>query len=140
MKNGWLAAHNPSDREINDLLAAAERDLADCRAASLSPDWRAGIAYNAALQSAAAALAAAGYRAGRDQHHMRVIQSLAHTIGTDADTIALLDRFRKKRNTAVYERAGLTSDKEAEEIRKLSQRLYSEVRQWLKKNHPKLMK
>jgi len=37
------------------------------------------IAYNAALQAAAAALAAAGYRASREQHHYRVIQSLRQT-------------------------------------------------------------
>jgi len=35
------------------------------------------IVYNAALQ--AAALAAAGYRASREQHHYRVIQSLRQT-------------------------------------------------------------
>jgi len=47
-------------------LRLAERDLRECQAAGLSPDWRLAIAYNAALQSATAALAAAGYRAARD--------------------------------------------------------------------------
>ncbi len=44
------------------------------------------IAYNAALQTATAALAAAGYRATRDSHHYRVIQSLAFTIGADRES------------------------------------------------------
>jgi hypothetical protein len=48
----------------------------------LSPDWRLNIAYNAALQAATAALAAAGYRASREAHHCRAIQSLAFTIGS----------------------------------------------------------
>ena len=65
------------------------------------------IAYNAALQCAIAALAACGYRASREAHHYRVIQSLPHTIGADAKLVAQLDAFRKKRNVGDYERAGL---------------------------------
>jgi hypothetical protein len=45
----------------------------------ISEDWKLNIAYNAALQAATAALAAAGYRAAREQHHYRTIQSLALT-------------------------------------------------------------
>ena len=71
----------------------------------LRADWRLAIAYNAAMQLAVAALAAAGYRASRESHHFRVIQSLAHTIGAASDTVAKLDQFRKKRNIGGYERA-----------------------------------
>src|SRR5207249_9102256 len=49
----------------------------------VSDDWRFAIAYNAALQAATAALAAAGYRASRENHHYRVIQSLELTLGKD---------------------------------------------------------
>jgi hypothetical protein len=80
LKNGWLIEHQTSPQEIADLLGVVKRDLADCRTSGLSSDWRLSIAYNAALQAAAAALAAAGYRAAREAHHYRVIQSLAHTI------------------------------------------------------------
>jgi hypothetical protein len=84
-KNGWLTAHKTSKREISDLLGVADRDLADCQAKGLSPDWKLTIAYNAALQLATAALAVAGYRAARDSHHYRVIQSLELTIAAEAD-------------------------------------------------------
>ena len=67
-KNGWLAAHDSSQEEIADLRALIERDLADCLTTGLSADWRLNIAYNAALQAATAALAAAGYRAAREAH------------------------------------------------------------------------
>jgi hypothetical protein len=80
-QNGWLLPHRTSSQEIADLFAVVERDLADSAAESLSADWKLSIAYNAALQVAAAALAAEGYRAARDQHHYRVIQSLRFTIG-----------------------------------------------------------
>ena len=88
LSNGWLSAHRTSRQEIVELLGVADRDLADCRSKGLSADWQMNIAYNAALQSATAALAAAGYRPTRDSHHYRVIQSLAYTIGADSKRIS----------------------------------------------------
>jgi hypothetical protein len=61
----------------------ADRDLGKCQTANHNPDWQLNIAYNAALQAATAALAVAGYRAAREAHHYRVIQSLAYTIKAD---------------------------------------------------------
>ena len=136
--SGWLVEHQTSPQEISDLLGVADRDLGDCRAPGLSPDWRLAIAYNAALQLATAALAAAGYRAEREAHHYWVIQSLAHTLGADAKTVDALDGFRKKRNIGGYERAGAISDKEAEEAIALARRLRGEVHAWLRANHPRL--
>ena len=60
LRNGWLVEHRTSRQEIADLLAVADRDLGQCRAPGLNPDWQLNIAYNAALQLAAAALGAAG--------------------------------------------------------------------------------
>ena len=80
LKSRWLIEHQTSRQEISDLLGMADRDLTQCRTPHLSPDWQLNIAYSAALQAATAALAAAGYRAARDTHHYRVIQSLAYTI------------------------------------------------------------
>jgi hypothetical protein len=84
LRMGWLVEHKTSEREIADLLALVERDLAASRLAGLDADWRLNIAYNAALQAATAALAASGYRATRDSRHYRVLQSLALTVGADA--------------------------------------------------------
>jgi len=139
-RNGWLQRHKSSPNEVRDLLAVVDRDLADCAAEGLSADWRMNIAYNAALQAATVALAAAGYRASRDQHHYRIIQSLRDTVGTDASTVNTFDTFRKKRNTAGYDRAGLVSDADAKAMRDLAQRLKADVVQWLKKHHPELLK
>jgi hypothetical protein len=76
------------------------------------------IAYNAALQAASAALAASGYRASREQHHYRVIQSLRETLGVEPGIVNTLEVFRKKRNVTGYERIGLVSDADAEAIRR----------------------
>src|SRR6266576_5732502 len=92
-KNGWIKAHSTSREEIAALLGVVDRDLSDSQTRGLSADWKLSIAYNAALQAATAALAAAGYRAGRDAHHYRVIQSLEFTIGAHRGQIDTFDGF-----------------------------------------------
>lgn len=139
LRAGWLTEHQSSPREIGDLLHVADRDLADCQVSGLSADWRLNIAYNAALQSATAALAAAGYRAGREAHHYRVIQSLALTVGADRALVAQLEQFRKKRNIGGYERAGTVSDQEAAEMIDLARRLRRNVEEWLQAEHLDLL-
>ena len=57
----------------------------------MSPDWKMNIAYNAALQAATIALYACGFRASREAHHLRVIQSLEFTIKADKEIIDQLD-------------------------------------------------
>lgn len=49
LRNGWLGAHKTSSKEIFDLLGLADRDLRECQAGGLGPDWRLAIAYNSAL-------------------------------------------------------------------------------------------
>lgn len=137
--NGWLTEHLTSRQEITDLLALADRDLANATLAGLSADWRLAIGYNAALQSATAALAAAGYRAGRESHHYYVIESLKLTIGADERLVRQLDAFRKKRNLTNYERAGAVSSHEAGELLRLARALRQSVEAWLQQNHPGLV-
>ena len=139
LNNGWLIEHRPSSQEIAALLSVVDRDLADCRASGLSPDWQLNIAYNAALQAATAALAASGYRAVREAHHFRTIHSLTYTIETDAGLITLFDRFRKKRNISGYELSGMVSGQEAKEMIDLAIRLRQGVEEWLRKTHPDLL-
>lgn len=138
-RNGWVTSHQTSRHEIRDLLLVVDRDLADSAVSNLSADWRMNIAYNAALQAATAALSAAGYRATRDAHHFRVIQSLRETVGTDPATVMTFETFRKKRNTAGYDRAGLVSDADADAMRALAQRLRSDVVAWLSAHHGELL-
>jgi len=100
--NGWLVEHKTSPQEIAELIAIADRDLIDCQLPGLSPDRKLNTAYNAALQIAKAALAAKGYRAGREAHHFWTIQSLGLTLEYDKKLLEKLDGFRKKRNISDY--------------------------------------
>lgn len=74
---GWLRRQPTSADEIKGLLKVVERDLRDTAIDKISNDLRLIAALGAALQSAAAALRASGYRAtdGRGQHE-KTVESL----------------------------------------------------------------
>jgi HEPN domain-containing protein len=139
LANGWLIEHKTSPQEITGLLEVADRDLKDCRSPGLSSDWQLNIAYNAALQAATAALAAAGYRTSREAHHYRVIQSIAYTIGAEPNLVNQFDQFRKKRNISGYELSGAISQQEANEMISLAKRIREDVETWLRKNYSELI-
>jgi hypothetical protein len=136
---GRLSSHRASKREISDLLALIDRDLAQCQTGGLAADWQLAIAYNAALQCAITALAAEGYRPRREDQHYQAIQSLALTLGWDDERVSILDAFRGKRHAVGYERAGAVSDREAEEMISLAQALRRELHAWLEANHSELL-
>ena len=139
LANRWIVAHQPTREEIQDLFAVIDRDLEDASIPALSDDRRLGIAYNAALQLATLALAAAGYRPGRDRAHERAILSLGDTAGVPRKTVDLLDAVRRKRNQINYERAGTTSAAEAAELYEVTTVLRGDIVRWLMNTHPALL-
>jgi len=135
-----IVRHRPSPGEVAQLLHICDRDLEKAQIIELGPDWRLSlsIAHNAAVQAAKAALAAAGYRARKEGQHYLVLQSLAFTIKTDPATIKQLDKFREKRNISDYERDGLVTEHEAEEMIALAKQLRYDVERWLHARYPSL--
>lgn len=133
-KSGWLIEHRASRQEIKQLLQLIDRDLADCRTPSLSPDWRFNIAYNAALQCAQTALAASGFRSAKDGHHYRVIQSLKLTLKVESRIIRKLDAFRMKRNLSEYNQSGSVTEVDLEEMIALADHLRNATEAWLVAN------
>lgn len=138
LETGWLKAHKPTAREIAELLAVADRALKDCQVSGLSSEGRLDMAHNAALQSSAAALAAAGYRASRQAYHYYVIQSLSLTLQLDERTIRQLQKLRRKRNISDYERPGMVTEREALEMAELAQLIRQRVGEWIRHNHAEL--
>jgi uncharacterized protein (UPF0332 family) len=139
VKNGWIETHRSSKEEIQNLLRIVGRDMKDSRSKDVSNDWRFAIAYNAALQAATAALAAAGYRASRESHHYRVIQSLSLTLGKSAEFIRNFDAFRKKRNVSNYDIGGGVSERELQEMTDMAETLREEVENWIRAKHRPLL-
>jgi hypothetical protein len=138
--NGWLESHVTSVEEIANLLAIVDRDLADA-GGSISPDWRFGIAYNAALKLCTILLYTEGYRAARALQHYRTIQALPLILGpghrADAE---YLDSCRKKRNIVEYDYVGGATEAEALELSAYVGELREIVLGWLKQYHPQLLK
>jgi len=137
LSNGWIREHETSPAEIAELLAIADRDIGQSQLDGLGPEWRFGIAYNAALQLATAALAAAGYKAERQNKHMRTIACMAFTFGTGND-VDFFDRCRRKRHTHLYDRVGAISAQEATEMVAFAVRIRTVVERWLRDHHCKL--
>jgi HEPN domain-containing protein len=140
LEKGWLKEHKPTSREIAELLAVADRALKDCQVPELSSEGKLDIAHNAALQSSAAALAATGYRASREAYHYYVIQSLSFTLQLEERIIRRLHKLRRKRNISDYERPGMVTEKEAEEMIALAKQLRDDVEQWLRAHYPGLVR
>jgi hypothetical protein len=138
--NGWLREHTGSRKEIAGLLSIVDRDLMDAAKRGLSPDWRFGIAYNAALKLCTILVHASGYRPERALQHYRTLQALPLVLGDarkrDAD---YLDACRIKRNTVEYDMAGAATDADADELLKFATSLRKDVLTWLKGNHPRLL-
>jgi hypothetical protein len=138
LEKGWLKEHKPTSLEITELLAVADRALADCQVDGLSNDGRLDMAHNAALQAAAAALAAAGYKVSRGGYHYYVIQSLSFTLQPEERIIRRLNKLRRKRNISDYERPGTVSNQEAQEMVELAKLIRRKVEEWIRDNHPEL--
>ena len=113
--NGWLRPHKTDKEEISNLLAIADRDIADAANPKLSDDWKFGIAYNAALKLCTVMLYAAGYRPEKSLAHYRTLMSIEFTIGPHRKEDAIyLDACRAKRNTVEYDNIGGASRAEAQ--------------------------
>ncbi|MGH8377521.1 MAG: DNA-binding protein [Gammaproteobacteria bacterium] len=139
LKIGQLKAH-PADRgEIQKLLAAAARNLADAGNTAISLETRFDCAYKIIMQSALATLMANGYRPSTHVpgHQMTTIQSLAHTIKLNANRMVILDTLRKKRNLNDYIGADLDVVSTRACVAEAT-RLLKEVRAWLKAHRPEL--
>jgi hypothetical protein len=98
------------------------------------------MAYNAALQLASIALHASGYEATKGGGaHNYTIESLRFTLKPPLETIDALQAFRSKRVAAMYERTGIASQSEVDELRSLAIELKNQVEAWLKVKYPDLL-
>jgi hypothetical protein len=103
-KVGHLKSHATSREEVQRMLEAVRRNLADAAVEAISNETRFDSAYKAIMQLALTAMMANGFRPDTNKlgYHQTVIQSLPHTIGLPAAKMMVLDVLRRKRNNADY--------------------------------------
>jgi hypothetical protein len=141
LKIGRLKEHDPTPAEVQRLLAAAERNLADAQVAEISDETRFDAAYRAVMQCALAAMMASGFRPSTSEpgHHQTLIQSLPLTLGVSNESWVVLDALRRKRNASDYTgdvvQPGMVSEATAQ-----TASLLKALRAWLKAQHPDLLK
>lgn len=135
-----LQNFKPTPTGVQQLLAAAERNLTDAKLDALSSDNRFDAAYKAIMQCAMIGLWASGYRTATSQpgHHQTALQVLPKTMGIAQDTVIVLDALRKQRNLNDYEGDPITEAAVAECL-KQAQALLVHARKWLKAHHPNLL-
>ena len=140
LKIGQLKEHTPDAAEVQRLLAAAGRNLADARMITISPETRFDAAYKAVMQAALAALMAHGYRpdTNRPGHHMTVVQGLPLTIGLTPARVGVLDTLRRKRNLSDYTGDDI-DDSSVDHCIAEADRLLQDVTTWLKVHRPQLI-
>jgi len=140
LRHRFVVPHETNHQEIADLLSIIHRDLKESESGTHCPEWKLSIAFNAALQAATAALAAAGYRVPKGgSHHYYTLQSLRFTVGLDSEAVLKLETVKKKRDISDYTRAGAVSDQEALEVIALATEVCARVLRWLEAEHPDLM-
>lgn len=139
LRIGKLKPHVADKAEIERLLAAAERALADADVPGLSADTRLDAAYRALLQAALIAMLANGYRPAMSEggHHQILIQTLPRTAGLPPERTRVLDAYRAARNQSDY-RGVPVSDTLAGECAADARKVLDEVRAWLRAHRPDL--
>jgi uncharacterized protein (UPF0332 family) len=134
--------HKTSKKELDNMRALMARDLPDASLAGLSTDRRFATAYNAALQAANMAIACAGYRiVSKVGHHRVSLDSTRLVLGKSAHKYAdYFETCRRKRNTIDYTFSNVATETEAKEILVQANEFYSQIEEWITKNHPTLKK
>ena len=141
LRIGRLKEHVPTPGEVQRLLEAIDRNLADAAVSAISDETRFDAAYKAVMQCALVAMLAAGFRPATSEpgHHQTMIQSLPLTLGVDDDVWVVLDALRRQRNANDYTGQPTTPAASAECIAQ-AKSLRKQLRKRLETHHPDLLK
>ena len=141
LDSGRLKLHKATPAEISKLFDVVKRDLADAQVHGLSEDRRFTIAYNAALQSSRAYLAAEGYRTAGHGHHHTVFQALRKLLDAEQHHVLdYLDDCRSKRNLAEYLGTEVTSAQEVADLIREAKKFSKLLHNLIHSRHPRLAK
>lgn len=140
VKTHQLVPHMARPAEVQRLLAAAKRNLADAHVSGISGETRFDAAYKAIMQCALLGLLASGYRPSTSTpgHHRTMIQALPLTLGVARETWLVMDALRKKRNINDYSGDLIEADSMQECVTQ-AEALLAHTMRWLKANTPELL-
>ncbi len=125
--------------EIANLRSVVARNLADASVASLHPDTRFRLAYEAALVVAKRVVAGAGYRVKGHGAHHATFAGLEIAMGAEVmDAADFFDRCRRTRNVIDYVRADVVIEDDVADVILPTNELCRMAEAWIQPNHPEL--
>lgn len=133
LSEGRIGAQTFAPQQLESFMLIAKAKLGDAGIEGHTDDTTFTLAYDAVRAAAEAVMAAEGYRlmSGGGQH-AAVFEFLEETEGGRwAEEAREFDRARKKRNVSQYERFGMITETEADELRASAQMFVGEVGEWL---------
>jgi uncharacterized protein (UPF0332 family) len=136
IESGRVKQGRFSRNQIDSCFQIAKRDLETSSVVvETSPEWVFNIAYNAMQQAGGRAfMFYSGYRSVGEAHHATVVRFFEIGLGTEFESImAVMDRMRRKRNRATYDKVGTISRKEADEALSSAVELLDVVRRRVRK-------
>jgi len=136
---GWIRPVKQSRRQTQKLLAKAASDLTLAEGHAVNDDWAYIIAYSAALEAAQAALGICGYRPAHEASHLRLIESLALTVGADDLLVRRFRGLRRKRHRFLYDGEVDITGRDIEEMLKVAREVCGLVQEWIRVHHPELV-
>lgn len=129
LREGSIHPFTATPDEVNKAIEIARRDLSLAESiVKESQDWSFSIAYNAVLQACRAYMFHLGYRPASAVAHKATFEFMRLSVPARLkETISYFDRARRKRHRAMYDEAGLVTEKEAEELLKRARRFLSYI-------------
>lgn len=118
-----------SNEEIADLLKVARRDIETAtRLKNFDLDWAFAIAYNSILQLTLAWMNYLGFRPRGEAKHANTFTFLEEALPKERKSIVeRLQKMRKKRNTTIYKKRGLISERDAHMVIDFATEYYKEI-------------
>ena len=142
LDSGDLQPLPPTREEIARLLQLARRDSSDATVQGLSLDRRFNTAYEAAYLLCTIVLRTSGYRVRGSSagHHWLTFALLPELMGAHIEPRATYyQACRRKRHQATYQRAGVATAAELDELLADVRTFEREVLAWLHTHHPNLI-
>ena len=116
LQKRFIEKTNQDIESAKELIKGAEKDLvaASDILNAKHPDWAFVAAYNAMLSAGRALMAAKGYRAYSESHHIAVVEFCAAVMpAQSSQLIYAFNRYRIRRHDVVYGESKSLSDGEA---------------------------
>ncbi len=104
-RQGLIEKVSKDQKLAGELVKSAKNDLqaSEDNLRINHPDWALAISYHAMLSAGMALMAAKGFRASGDSHHLSVVKFCAEVFPAEsAQLVSSFNKYRVRRNDIIY--------------------------------------